>query len=113
MRCEDFEIIGEIECGSGDYSFDLFRVVQDAKSGNLFYATDSGCSCPSPFEDVEYPEDYTKITRGASFESFKTDFENYIKEHGNYVSVTDKMEFIKTVKDILKRFVVKYDVKNF
>ena len=33
------------------YSFDMFVVWTDGK--DLFYAQDSGCSCPSPFEGVE------------------------------------------------------------
>ena len=36
---------------SGFYEFELFVVWQD-KDGKLWWATDSGCSCPLPFEDV-------------------------------------------------------------
>ena len=33
------------------YEFDMFVVWQD-KDGNLWWTSDSGCSCPSPFENV-------------------------------------------------------------
>lgn len=33
------------------YEFDLFIVWRDA-SGGLRWASDSGCSCPTPFEDI-------------------------------------------------------------
>jgi hypothetical protein len=43
-------IFGSLEKG-GAYEFDTFVVFANA-DGDLFYATDSGCSCPTPFEDT-------------------------------------------------------------
>ncbi len=43
-----------------DYKFSMFVVWQD-KSGNLFYAEDSGCSCPAPFEDISEIEQLNTI----------------------------------------------------
>lgn len=45
------EIVGTAEAG-WDYEFDMFVIWRDA-TGQLYYAMDSGCSCPSPFEDYE------------------------------------------------------------
>lgn len=42
--------VGEIDFSDGCYQFDLTVVWRDA-TGQLFYCEDSGCSCPSPFED--------------------------------------------------------------
>lgn len=42
-------IFGEIDAG-GSYEFDKF-VVWTKADGKLAYATDAGCSCPTPFED--------------------------------------------------------------
>ena len=44
-------IVAEGDDPDASYSFDMFVVWTDGES--LFYAQDSGCSCPSPFEDVE------------------------------------------------------------
>lgn len=44
--------VGEIEWSEPDYSFDL-TVVWRAGDGTLYWGDDSGCSCPSPYEDVE------------------------------------------------------------
>lgn len=44
--------VGEVEWGDGYYNFDLTVVWQDISTGTLYYADDSGCSCPSPFEIV-------------------------------------------------------------
>ena len=44
--------IGEFEWSEPDYSFDFTVVWQSLEDPTLFYwARDSGCSCPSPFED--------------------------------------------------------------
>jgi len=64
------------------YEFDIYLVWKD-KDGRLFTATDSGCSCPTPFEDhnIETIEPIVK----ENFENFK----NAIKEwNDGYESVT-------------------------
>lgn len=45
------KILGDIDWSSGYYEFDQTVVWQD-EQGQMFYAEDSGCSCPSPFEGV-------------------------------------------------------------
>ena len=44
--------VAEVEYSDGCYEFDT-RVVWQHKDGRLFTARDSGCSCPTPFEN--YP----------------------------------------------------------
>jgi len=48
---EDFglELVWSGDKGDGN-DFNIFLVLR-SKSGNLYYDQDSGCSCPSPFED--------------------------------------------------------------
>jgi hypothetical protein len=49
--------IAEADLSEPDYSFDILAVWADA---NGFYlGTDSGCSCPSPFEDYAGRDDMT------------------------------------------------------
>lgn len=42
--------VGQIDWEEPDYSFNMTVVWKD-KDGKLYWASDSGCSCPSPFED--------------------------------------------------------------
>lgn len=42
-------VLGTVERYSESYSFDLIAVWW-AEDGSIYYAQDSGCSCPSPFE---------------------------------------------------------------
>lgn len=46
------EVLASLDISEPDYSFDLLVVWKDADS-RLYYAEDSGCSCPCPFEDFD------------------------------------------------------------
>lgn len=46
----DLTTVAEIDYSDGCYQFDL-RVVWRHASGQFYTMRDSGCSCPSPFED--------------------------------------------------------------
>lgn len=43
-------VVCEIDFSDGCYQFDM-RVVWRHRDGQLYTARDSGCSCPTPFED--------------------------------------------------------------
>lgn len=43
---------------AGSYEFDKFIVWFKPKTNEVFWASDSGCSCPSPFEDHKFPSDF-------------------------------------------------------
>lgn len=51
---EEWDLIpfAELELTEPDYSFDILMVWKHIKTGVLYWESDSGCSCPSPFEDV-------------------------------------------------------------
>ena len=61
-----FEAIGQIEWEGRSYEFDLTVVVRETATGKLFYAADSGCSCPTPFE-FQTRESLTEITSSQVF----------------------------------------------
>jgi hypothetical protein len=62
--------IGEIDWSSGDYCFDYTVVWQRAFDGKFVYAEDSGCSCPSPFEDTGI-EDLVILRKRGGLNDFK------------------------------------------
>lgn len=59
--------IGSIQWGAYCYDFDL-TVVWQHEDGTLYWADDSGCSCPSPFEDFTSLE---SLETGGSFKVAK------------------------------------------
>lgn len=52
----DYEFVAEVDWDHEAYQFNMTRVYAHKTTGELFYATDSGCSCPSPFEDTKTGE---------------------------------------------------------
>ncbi|MFJ3084463.1 hypothetical protein ACIPJG_32565 [Streptomyces halstedii] len=60
--------VGEVDTDGG-YGFDMLVVWQRDEDGALFWATDSGCSCPSPFDACNSPDDLTAITNVREFSS--------------------------------------------
>ena len=72
------------------YEFNML-LVWEHKDGRLFWAADSGCSCPDPFEDYSTLESLNPITQQTFFEFEKavTDFD--------VVAMSDRVEVLKSV----------------
>lgn len=47
------EIVGDISWDSDPYQFNYTVIWRNIQTAQMFYASDSGCSCPSPFERLE------------------------------------------------------------
>ncbi len=62
--------IGEIDWSDGCYNFDYTVVWQRTFDGKFVYAEDSGCSCPSPFEDAGV-EDLTVLRKRGGLKDFR------------------------------------------
>lgn len=43
------------------YEFDMIAVWHEPATGQVWAAIDSGCSCPTPFEDHVFPTDFTEV----------------------------------------------------
>lgn len=49
---EFLDYAGSVDLSEPDYSFDLMGFWVRKSDGQVLYATDSGCSCPAPWEDT-------------------------------------------------------------
>ncbi|AEQ20937.1 conserved hypothetical protein [Rhodococcus phage E3] len=54
------EIVGELELEEPNYSFNMGVVWYRPETERFYFATDSGCSCPSPYEDYTSIESLEK-----------------------------------------------------
>jgi len=73
-----YELVGMLDQDDLCYEFNMLGVWRRLSDGALFWAQDSGCSCPSPFEDYTDPSGSTWLspldkTRG-EFEAVLRDF---------------------------------------
>lgn len=55
------EVIHAFDAYEPSWDFDIFLVVREISTGKVYVANDSGCSCPTPFEDHVWPTDYTEV----------------------------------------------------
>lgn len=52
------ERIYELSLSDESWWFDLMLCVYDPETNAYWFAFDSGCSCPSPFEAIDSPDDF-------------------------------------------------------
>jgi len=65
------QTIGEVEWNDESYSFNFTVVWQSKEDPKVFYwAQDSGCSCPAPFEDFT-SLDHDDVFKGTKHECIK------------------------------------------
>lgn len=88
-------IMETIDFSSGSYEFDYLVVFKD-EAGNYYYAEDSGCSCPSPFEGMGLPD----LTRVQSLDEVVSRMEYRLKDEYRYSSYgeTEVADFKSKVK---------------
>ncbi len=71
------ESISDEDC-AGSYEFNIFFVFRHVESGRIFWGRDSGCSCPHPFENMDFhgpdKHDYRELTQ-ANWKEFQKDLE--------------------------------------
>lgn len=92
-----------------NYDFHMFVVWKEEKGGKnarYYWASDSGCSCPAPFEDYHSLEDLESGTALQSISALK----NWTEDSYTHVPET---EVVKAIEDIqLSRTVAVKIVKN-
>ena len=81
------------------YDYRTLIVVQDNKTGRVFYAEDSGCSCPTPFEDYIFiSADDTNMDEVTQF-----NFGVFEESVNNFpVDMSERQDCLKTVANALK-----------
>ncbi len=92
------EIVVQLDDPDASYSFDMFVVWMRRSDGELFYGTDSGCSCPSPFENVTGVEMLCQLGDMKSFERELTAWGSRYFDAQELASVVEKVEVAKLYK---------------
>lgn len=66
--------IGQLDDPEASWSFNTFVVWKHEETGKIYYGSDSGCSCPSPFEDTHSLDGLTEVV---SLHDFIDDVQDY------------------------------------
>ena len=93
------EIFAELDNPNLSYEYETLIVLKHVESGKFYWAHDSGCSCPTPFEDYGKLEDLTALTQ----QTF-ADFESEVKDFGYEpeLMVAEKQDIVRKVKAALR-----------
>ena len=86
------EIVAEVE-REASYDFDMVVVFRHEETGALYWAADSGCSCPAPFEDYTSVDSLTRLT---DIEQLTTPLDNI-----GGLRLADGLKFLSTVREAL------------
>ncbi len=87
------EIFEDIDTADS-YAFNMFVIWKRLEENTLWYASDSGCSCPTPFEDIY---ELTPITEDTMY-NFNDALENHHK-----ITPAD----VENIKRRVKEYMVK------
>lgn len=78
-----------------DYEFDKLVILESDK-GLLFWDTDSGCSCPTPFDPAENRHNL-KLVSYNSFRVLEKELRNFINNAAEVSLIINKVKnFLKT-----------------
>ncbi len=82
-------LLHTIDLSEPDYSFDLLAVFQSVENENDYYlATDSGCSCPTPFEDYL---DVESLTGPLTYTQMVEEAKSLWRNRGSYQAGSDDL----------------------
>ena len=88
------EIVAEIEYSSGCYKFDTRVVWKQKNSRKCFTARDSGCSCPTPFEDYHMGN-----IEPLNFQVLRQEVNGELtKEYGSNITAEQAQDFLAKVR---------------
>lgn len=90
----DLRPVGEIDYSSGSYEFDIRMVWQHVPTGTLYTMRDSGCSCPSPFEDYVSLESLDVLDISA----VESEARDQLRQAHGYVSASDVANFLRAIR---------------
>lgn len=89
------EIVVDIDTGCG-YEFDMFVVWHEKATGRLGFATDAGCSCPTPFEYMGVDD-----IQWASRHEIAAKVQEYANEQNQYYKNVSELEVANLIDKVV------------
>lgn len=88
------EILEDIDY-SGSYEYDKLVIWKKLDGSTIWYDIDSGCSCPSPFDNSDHGHDLIQITKDTFY-----NFQEALKNHSG-VELGEYMRVSNLIKDLI------------
>jgi hypothetical protein len=87
------DLVAVLDEADMSYEFNTIIFVKDQATGKFYAAHDSGCSCPSPFENLKGLDDMVPINNAATMEDFIR------SQHG--FGAKETIDFMRKVREVL------------
>lgn len=84
---------------AGSYEFDVLVVFRNTKTNRLWYCKDSGCSCPTPFDDFYFESDENNNLEEINSQSLNSFL---VEANGFGAPLDDRRELIELVTKHIK-----------
>jgi hypothetical protein len=92
------EVLGTVDT-IGGYEFNMLGVFKRVEDGALFWDTDNGCSCVSPFDD----SDFSNMTRITDPSEFAKSARTWLRESYG-ASADDRDAIERLIRTVHRRF---------
>lgn len=92
-------VVAEVDAGAS-YEFDM-TVVWKHEDGRLFWATDSGCSCPSPFEAYTSLDDLS-VLDATDYRILQSHVLGQVDVTYDPLPLEDAVEFLYKVRGVMR-----------
>lgn len=89
------KLVGSLDQADLCYEFNTLIVLESNQSGKLYWATSSGCSCPTPFEEYHFRNDDDNDLNALNEQTLDS-FISAVKEFP--ISADEKQNIIRKVK---------------
>ena len=105
MKFDDNPYYSPEKCGlkpfeefndADSYEFDIFMIWEKEDDGTLWWDTDSGCSCPSPFDNSDNGHDLKPINKD-TMRSFEEALRNHYR-----MTDSDYNNIVRKVRNHMK-----------
>jgi hypothetical protein len=94
--------VAEVELSEPDYSFDIAMVWYHFERDAFYVAQDSGCSCPSPFQDYNNLDKLTgPLTRHEAADWLKGFIRDEDDEGWNYHYAEDPTKVVAGIEKVM------------
>lgn len=94
--------VAEYEYSDRNYVFDTRVIWRHQASGALYMARDSGCSCPTPFEDYNGIDDLERFSPEVIESEFREESAPKYPGHSPEVSPQQAGEWLDALRTILQ-----------
>jgi hypothetical protein len=92
-------LVDSIDISDGCYQFNIVAVWRD-ENGKHYWDSDSGCSCPSPFEAVFSIDELKSLTNDHDVDEMMKAVEG--ESWHNERSLEEKTTFLNTVRESMR-----------